>query len=311
MIVISKKSGERLTQISSYENDSWVNIVHPSAEEINLIVEKFDVPRDFLTDPLDIDEVARLEIDGDNFILLSRIPIHEMNEEGSSFTTIPLGIIVIKDRLMITVSPRDNDLIKDFANDRIKKFDPSDRPASILQIFNRTNQLYIKYLKQLRHKAGEIESEILESMNDKDLVQIFNLQKSLIHYTASLNSNNRMIQKLKRSRLFEIDEEKDDILEDITIDIKQAIEMAEIYGNILSEMMRFFSSVISNKLNIVMKFLAAITIIIAIPTLVSSIYGMNVPLPFQDFPHAFIITMGISAVSVILGVLIFIYRKWL
>ena len=212
---------------------------------------------------------------------------------------------------MITVSPRDNDLIKDFANDRIKKFDPSDRPASILQIFNRTNQLYIKYLKQLRHKAGEIESEILESMNDKDLVQIFNLQKSLIHYTASLNSNNRMIQKLKRSRLFEIDEEKDDILEDITIDIKQAIEMAEIYGNILSEMMRFFSSVISNKLNIVMKFLAAITIIIAIPTLVSSIYGMNVPLPFQDFPHAFIITMGISAVSVILGVLIFIYRKWL
>ncbi len=311
MISILKKNNDKLTRISGFENDSWVNIVHPSADEINSIIEKFDIPRDFLTDPLDIDEVARLEIDGDNFILLSRIPVHEMNEEGSNFTTIPIGIIVIKDKLIITVSPHENDLMKDFENDRIKKFDPADRPASILQIFNRTNQLYIKYLKQLRHKAGEIESEILETMNDKDLVQIFNLQKSLIHYTASLNSNNRMIQKLKRSRLFEIDEEKDDILEDITIDIKQAIEMAEIYGNILSEMMRFFSSVISNKLNIVMKFLAAITIIIAIPTLVSSIYGMNVPLPFQDFPHAFIITMGISAFSVILGVLIFIYRKWL
>ncbi|HAQ62820.1 TPA: hypothetical protein DCR49_12665 [Candidatus Delongbacteria bacterium] len=311
MISILKKTDDKLARISGFENDCWVNIVHPSADEINSIIDKFDIPRDFLTDPLDIDEVARLEIDGDNFILLSRVPVHEMSEEGSNFTTIPLGIIVIKDKLMITVSPHENDLMKDFENDRIKKFDPADRPASILQIFNRTNQLYIKYLKQLRHKAGEIESEILESMNDKDLVQIFNLQKSLIHYTASLNSNNRMIQKLKRSRLFEIDEEKDDILEDITIDIKQAIEMAEIYGNILSEMMRFFSSVISNKLNIVMKFLAAITIIIAIPTLVSSIYGMNVPLPFQDFPHAFIITMGISAVSVILGVLIFIYRKWL
>jgi len=120
-----------------------------------------------------------------------------------------------------------------------------------------------------------------------------------------------MIQKLKRSRLFIIDEDKDDILEDITIDIKQAIEMAEIYGNILSEMMRFFSSVISNKLNIVMKFLAAITIIIAIPTLVSSMFGMNVTLPFHDSPHAFMITMGISALAVIFGLLIFIYRKWL
>ena len=311
MIEIFKKINGKLTKIQDYENDSWVNIIHPSADEINMIMNKFDIPRDFLTDPLDMDEVARLEVDDDNYILLSRIPVHEIDEEGSSFTTLPLGIIVIKDRLMITVSPRENDLISDFLNNRIKKFNPSDRPASILQVFNRTNQLYIKYLKQLRHKAGEIESDIIKTLNDKDLVQIFTLQKSLIHYTASLNSNNRMIQKLKRSRLFIIDEDKDDILEDITIDIKQAIEMAEIYGNILSEMMRFFSSVISNKLNIVMKFLAAITIIIAIPTLVSSMFGMNVTLPFHDSPHAFMITMGISALAVVFGLMIFIYRKWL
>lgn len=311
MIEIFKKTGGKITKISDYENDCWVNIVHPSADEINSIISKFDIPRDFLTDPLDIDEVARLEIDDDNFILLSRIPVHEIDEEGSNFTTLPMGIIVIKDKLMITISPRENDLMRDFVDGRIKKFNPADRPTSILQIFNRTNQIYIKYLKQLRHKAGEIESDIIKTLNDKDLVQIFNLQKSLIHYTASLNSNNRMIQKLKRSRLFEIDEDKDDMLEDITIDIKQAIEMAEIYGSILSEMMRFFSSVISNKLNIVMKFLAAITIIIAIPTLVSSIYGMNIPLPFQQFPHSFIIVMGISAMAVFFGIIVFIFKRWL
>jgi magnesium transporter len=311
MIEIFKNTQNGLIKTDSHENGCWINMVHPSADEINSIVSEFDIPRDFITDPMDMDEVARLEIDDGNYIIITRIPVHEIDEEGSNFTTLPLGIIVIKDRLMITVCPRENDLISDFANGRVRKFDTSDRPSSILQIFNRTNQLYIKYLKQLRHKASEIESEILETMNDKDLVQIFNLQKSLIHYTASLNSNNRMIQKLKRSRLFEIDEEKDDILEDITIDIKQAIEMAEIYGSILAEMMRFFSSVISNKLNIVMKFLAAITIIIAIPTLVSSIYGMNIPLPFQDFPHSFIIVMGIAIMSVVTGVLVFIHRKWL
>jgi len=311
MIEIFKNTDGKLVKINDYEKDCWVNIQHPSGEEINSVIEKFDIPRDFLTDPLDIDEVARLEIDGDNYILLSRIPIHEISDEGSEFTTLPLGIIVIKDTLMITISPRENDLIKDFVNERVKKFILTDRPASILQIFNRTNQLYIKYLKQLRHKADEIESDIIRTLNDKDLVQIFNLQKSLIQYTASLNSNNRMIQKLKRSRLFIIDEEKDDILEDITIDIKQAIEMADIYSNILSEMMRFFSSVISNNMNIVMKFLAAITIIIAIPTLVSSIYGMNIPLPFQQFPHSFLIVMGISFTAAFFVVLIFIFRKWL
>ncbi|MBU4486073.1 MAG: magnesium transporter CorA family protein [Candidatus Delongbacteria bacterium] len=311
MIEIFKNTDDKLVRIDDYEKDCWINLTHPSGEEINFLINKFDIPRDFLTDPLDIDEVARLEIDDDNYIALSRIPIHDMDEEGSSFTTIPMGIIVIKDSFMLTVASRENDLINDFINERIKKFNPSDRTTSILQIFNRTNQLYIKYLKQLRHKASEIESDILKTLNEKDLVQIFNLHKSLILFTASLNSNNRMIQKLKRSKLFVMNEEQDDILEDITIDIKQAIEMAEIYGNILGEMMRFFSSLISNNLNIVMKFLTAITIIIAIPTLVSSIYGMNVELPFQTSAHAFLITMGISVLAVFLGILIFIYRKWL
>ncbi|MBN2790407.1 MAG: magnesium transporter CorA family protein [Candidatus Delongbacteria bacterium] len=311
MIEIFKSSDTGLINIDTYEDNSWVNIVHPSKEEIDSIINKFDIPRDFLTDPLDIDEVARLEIDDDDFILLTRIPVLDIDSEGSHYQTIPLGIIILKDKLMITVCSRENDLINDFIQQRIKNFDTTDRGKSILQIFNRTNQLYIRYLKQLRHKAGEIEEDIQRSMKNEELVEIFKLDKSLIQFEASLKSNNRMIQKLQRSKLFKMDESKEDILEDVIIDIKQAIEMAEIYSTILNEMMNFFSSLISNNLNIVMRFLTAVTIIIAIPTLVASLYGMNVVLPFQQSPHAFVITLIISAVAAIMGIVLFVYRKWI
>ncbi|MCK4979845.1 MAG: magnesium transporter CorA family protein [Candidatus Delongbacteria bacterium] len=311
MIEIFKKVNSNLEKIDAYEDSSWVNIVHPSEEEINTIIDKFDIPRDFITDSLDIDEVARLEIDDDNFILLTRIPVLDIDGEGSHYQTIPLGIIVLNNKLMITVCSRENDLVSDFIQQRIKNFDPAERGKSILQIFNRTNQLYIRYLKQLRHKAGEIEEDIQQSMKNEELVEIFKLDKSFIQFEASLKSNNRMIQKLQRSKLFKMDESKEDILEDVMIDIKQAIEMAEIYSVIMKEMMSFFSSLISNNLNVVMKFLTAVTIIIAIPTLVASIYGMNVSLPFQNAPHAFIITLVISAVAALMGIILFIYRKWI
>lgn len=311
MINIFKKNGSVLESIDKYEDSSWVNIVHPSEEEISSIINEFDIPRDFITDSLDIDEVARLEIDDDNFILLTRIPVLDIDEEGSHYQTIPIGIIILSNRLMMTVCSRENDLLADFIQQRIKNFDPADRGKSILQIFNRTNQLYIRYLKQLRHKAGEIEEDIQKSMKNEELVEIFKLDKSLIQFEASLKSNNRMIQKLQRSKLFKMDESKEDILEDVIIDIKQAIEMAEIYSTIMNEMMNFFSSLISNNLNIVMRFLTAVTIIIAIPTLVASLYGMNVSLPFQNSPNAFIITLVISAIAAIMGILLFVYRKWI
>jgi len=311
MIEIYKKIDKNLDKIEDFEDNSWVNIVHPSADEINSIIEKFGIPRDFLTDSLDIDEIARLEIDDDNFILLTRIPVLDIDDEGSHYQTIPLGIIILSNKLMMTVCSRENDLISDFIQQRIKNFDPADRGSSILQIFNRTNQLYIRYLKQLRHKANEIEEDIQRSMKNEELIEIFKLDKSLIQFEASLKSNNRMIQKLQRSKLFKMDESREDILEDVMIDIKQAIEMAEIYSTIMNEMMSFFSSLISNNLNVVMKFLTAVTIIIAIPTLVASIYGMNVNLPFQHSPHAFIITLLISALAAIMGIVLFIYRKWI
>ena len=160
MIEIFKKINSNLEKIDSYEDGSWVNIVHPSEEEINSIINKFNIPRDFITDSLDIDEVARLEIDDDNFILMTRIPVLDIDDDGSHYQTIPLGIIVLNNRLMMTVCSRENDLISDFIQQRIKNFDPAERGKSILQIFNRTNQLYIRYLKQLRHKAGEIEEDI-------------------------------------------------------------------------------------------------------------------------------------------------------
>ncbi len=309
MIKIYKTINRELKEIDSYTKDSWVNITYPKKEEIEKISKELEIPLDFLTDPTDIDERARIEIEKKTILTVLRIPCFEGDEVEIPFTTVPLGIIFTDD-MLITICLKDTEVINDFIKDKVRNFSILNRTRFLLQILLKTSMLYVKYLKEINRRTSSIEKELHKAMKNEELIKLLNIEKSLVSFTSSLKSNELMMEKLQIGKIIKINLEDKDFLEDIIIDNRQAIEMSNIYSNILSGMMDAFASVISNNLNVVLKFLTSVTIILMIPTLVASIYGMNVELPFQRSPQAFGITMIISLVFSIIGVLIFMKRRW-
>lgn len=309
MIKIYKIINKELKETDSYTKDSWVNITNPQKEELEKISKEFQIPLDFLTDPTDIDERARIESEKKIILTVLRIPRFEGDDVEIPFATLPLGVIFLDD-LIVTICLKENDVINDFIKGKIKNFSITNRTKFLLQILLKTSFLYLNYLKEINRRTSTVERELHKAMKNEELIKLLDIEKSLVSFTSSLKSNELMMERLQTGKIIKINPEDEDLLEDTIIDNKQAIEMANIYSNILSGMMDAFASVISNNLNVVLKFLTSITIILMIPTLVASIYGMNVKLPFQDLPQAFVITMVISLVFSIIGVLIFIRRKW-
>jgi magnesium transporter len=309
MIKIYKIINKELQEIDSYEKDSWVNITHPKKEELEKISKELQIPLDFLTDPTDIDERARIEIEKKTILNVLRIPRFEGDDIEIPFATVPLGII-FSDDFVITICLKDTEVINDFINKKVKFFSITNKTRFLLQILLKTSMLYLNYLKEINRRTSSIEKELHIAMKNEELIKLLNIEKSLVSFTSSLKSNELMMEKLQIGKIIKINLEDKDFLEDVIIDNRQAIEMSNIYSNILSGMMDAFASVISNNLNVVLKFLTSITIILMIPTLIASIYGMNVVLPFQQSPQAFGITMVISLVFSIIGVLIFIKRRW-
>jgi magnesium transporter len=225
------------------------------------------------------------------------------------YDTLPIGIIFVED-LVITVSSKDVDVLSDFVNGRVKNFSTESRSRFLLQIFLRTALLYLKHLKEINKKTNTIEDELAKAMKNEELIKLLNLEKSLVFFTTSLKSNELMMERLQKTEIVKLDPDDKELLEDVLIENKQAIEMSNVYSNILSGMMDAFASVISNNLNVVLKFLTAVTIILMIPTFIASLYGMNIRLPFQDHPYAFLITLGISFTLALISTFIFIKRKW-
>lgn len=311
MIKAYKTKNNQLVETLEFEQDSWISTITPTEKELNKLLDHFELPNDFFFDSLDPDEIARMEIEDNAMLIIFRIPIYNSENEDIPYSTMPIGIIIIFDKLLITVSQKSNEFLNDILQNKIKNFNTHYRDKMILQMFNKSINLYLRYLKQIGNKLNLIEDQIKTSMKNEDLIKLYNYEKIMINFRSSLKANNRLIQKLQNSTIFTRTEHEKNLLEDIIIDNKQAYEMADIYSNILNEMMTFFSSLISNNLNLVMKFLTSITIIVAIPTLISSIYGMNIPLPFQHSEHSFIIIMSLSLSAIIAGVLFFVYRKWM
>ncbi len=309
MITIFKTIKNDLKEISEFENDCWVNVPNPTNEELEKLSQKLNVPLDFLTDTLDIDEKARIEIENECILIILRVPQFDEKDVDIPFTTLPVGIIITKD-LFITVCSKECDVILDFINSKVRNFSTGNKGRFLLQIFLRTALLYLKYLKEINKRTTAVEKELHKAMKNEELIKLLNIEKSLVFFTTSLKSNELMMERLQKAQIVKMDIDDKDLLEDVLIENKQAIEMSNVYSNILSGMMDAFASVISNNLNVVMKFLTAVTIILMIPTLVASIYGMNVKLPFQNSPYAFLITFGISFTLSLIGILIFIKRKW-
>jgi magnesium transporter len=300
--------GGRVQPTPRIERGCWVNIINPSKENLPLIAEHFKIPVDFLTASLDLDETARIESEDDATLFIVKVPFFDEKNIDVLYLTIPIGII-LKRGLILTVCPKEGSVLRDFIAGKVRNVSSGHR--FILQIVMRATLVYLQHLKQLNNAANIIQKKLEKESRNKQLIKLFNIEKSLVYFTTSLKSNMLMLERLRRLRVLDLNEDNESLLEDIMTECKQAIEMANIYSDILSGMMDAFASVISNNLNIVMKLLTTITIIITIPVLVTSFYGMNVKLPMADNPYAFFMVIGISMALCALTVAYFIRKRWL
>lgn len=310
MINIYQKVENELKEVDNIEKNCWINAINPTYSEVSSVSKKLGVPEEFLTDPLDIDERARIETEDEYLLIIIRVPVYNKEHPDIPYYTVPLGIIFSEDSI-ISVSSMETGILSTFLDRRIKNFSLQNKERFILLMFLRTAILYLKYLRQIQNMSNNLENELHKSMKNQELIRLLDLEKSLVYFTTALKANEIMIGRLYNTRNFILNDDDKDLLDDVIIEFRQAIEMANIYSNILSGMMDAFASVISNNVNVVMKFLTSISIILMFPTLVASIYGMNIDLPLQGYPHAFAIVMAISFGLSLMGFLIFAYRKWL
>jgi len=298
-----------LLPLNSFEKHCIVNVTDPTPSELGTLKTALKVPDDFLTDILDVDERSRLEVEDDMLLMIYRIP-YQNQSNGFPFSTIPLGIVLTKEFLVI-ICHRNNEVLDDFFSRSGKGIIIENKIDLILHLFLRTTMFYHRYLKQINNQTGMIEQDLEKSTRNKELHRLLKMEKCLVYFTTSLRSNEMMMLKLKNSKWIRDHEFSVDLLDEAAIENRQAIEMAKIYSDIQSGMMDAFASVISNNLNIVMKQLTIITIILMIPTLIASFYGMNVPNRFEDNKYAFWMIMGGSALFATIGALLIRRKKWM
>jgi magnesium transporter len=308
MITIYNTNEEGLVHISEPIQGCWINAVNPTSEEI-IRLQELGAPQDYITYPLDLDERARTERENGEILIVSRIPFYNGENADIPYTTIPLGII-LTEKYILTVCKHENEILNEFIKCRTKTLNTAKRVRFVLRILLNTANRYLSYLREINKLVDALEDQLQLSTRNKEVLELLKYQKSLTYFTTALKSNELMLERLQRSQLFTKYPEDEDLLEDVLTENKQAIEMTNIASNILSSMMDAFASIISNNLNSVMKLLAAITIVLSLPTMVASFYGMNVDLPFQHLPQAFLITLAFSFLISLLVVYMFWKRDW-
>ena len=299
-------------EINEYKKGSWINMVAPEEDEIRTVCKNLRIQEDFIRYALDYEEKARIDYEEDDntMLFIIDVPIIETQEHKESgkeeYVTMPIGVIVVKDDYFITVSLKKSNLIEELEKNHKKEIITYKKTRMLFQIFYKNASEYLKYLKKINKETEIAESVLKSSLKNKELLKMLSLEKSLVYITTSLKSNEVVMEKTLRGKIIKLYDEDEDILEDAIIENKQAIEMAKIYSDILNGTLDAYASIISNNLNGVMKFLTSITIIIAIPTLISSYWGMNVRVPFQENPNGFIIVFSIS---IFLGIIAMIWMK--
>ena len=247
--------------------------------------------------PLDYEEKARIDKEDDVTLFIIDVPIIEEKEEKKLYTTMPLGMIVVRDDFFITVSLQETSIIKDFEKGKIKNFYTYKKTRFILQILYNNSSQFLSVLKQINKQSEATVFLLQKSMRNRELIQLLDLENSLVYIATSLRSNEIVMEKCLNGRIIKLYDEDEDILDDAIVENKQAIEMSKIYSDILSGTMDAYASIISNNLNVVMKFLAAITIVLSLPTMLASFWGMNfVNMPFMNNPYGFWILIGISII---------------
>lgn len=308
MIKIFKTFGG-YNEITKIEKGCWINVTAPTPEEIQRLQDEFKLPEDIIRDILDADERPRVEFDDDWTLIIMRIPVENPNN-GVPFFTIPLGIF-IRNGITLSLCLQNNEILPSEQPSpfRIHFQEITDSFNFILRLFVRSGTIYLRYLKQINQQTAMIEQDLEKSIKNRELNKLLKMEKCLVFFITSIKANEIVLAKLRNSKKITT-EINEDLLEDAIIENKQALEMAQIYSDIQSGMMDAFASVISNNLNVVMKQLTIVSIILMIPTLIASYFGMNVPNFLETSSNAFLFILIISVLLSLLGVIILRKRHW-
>jgi magnesium transporter len=309
MITIYRTEDTGLKQLDGVAKGCWINVLDPNTDEIEQLND-LGIPQDWITYPLDIDEMSRSERedDGSLFVLL-RIPHFQGAKMDLPYITIPLGII-ITEKFFVSICRWENDILREIASGRVRGLSTAKHNRFLLRILLSNATKYLSYLRELNKTVDMLEDQLQLSMKNREMLELLKHQKSLVYFTTALKSNELMLERLQRSQLFRMYPEDEDLLEDVITENQQAIEMTNISSNILSSMMDAFASIISNNLNFVMKFLTSVTVVLSIPTIIVGFFGMNVDQPLSVNPQAYLLIIGIIIVSSLLIVGIFARRNW-
>lgn len=306
MITVLKTQPNGLITLEEPTQGSWLNVIDPTPLEIDQL-QSLGIPLDYITYPLDVDERARTERENGELLIVLRVPYYQGEKADIPYNTLPLGIILTP-TMIVTICKRPIDILETFATGRVRNLSTAKFIRFILHILLKTAERYLTHVREINKKVDIVEDQLQLSTRNKELLELLKYQKSLTIFTTSLKSNELMMERLQRSQLFKLYPEDEDLLEDVLTENQQAIEMTNIAANILSAMMDAFASIISNNLNVVMKLLASITIVVSLPTMVFSFYGMNITLPFQEHNLAFLLVFAASLVVSLMVVWVFMKR---
>ena len=313
MINIYRTDDRIIREIEKIESGCWIKLTDPTLEECGDISEKFDIDIADIRAALDDEESSRMSLEDDYTLILVDIPTAEVRNNRHTYTTIPLGIIVRED-VIITVCSEETAVLRTFIDQRVREFSTKKQMRFTYQILYNACMVYQSLLRTIDRKRTEIEERIDQDTEDVDLVDLHELESNLVYFATSLRANGVVLDRLTRYGRLKLYEEDQELLEDVIIENRQAIEMTQIYRDIINGTRELLSTVINNRLNNAMKYLAAITIVMSIPTIVSGLWGMNVSgkwMPFSDTPHGFLVICLATLVISIIAMWILHRRKML
>src|ERR1700754_3618486 len=303
MIQFFKNVNHQTVEVDHPEHGTWVNVLPPlKQQEFSNLSDELDIPLDFLTDSLDIDERARFDEEDNVKLIVIKTPTenNSFNESDAYYITIPICIILPHTQI-VTVNSFENGAIKKFLN-TFQNRHPDNRKMMVLKIIEKIIQTYLEFLKEINQRRNILEQKLYAASRNEQLLQLMRIQKSLVYFVTALRSNEMLLMKIERTNFLGLTEDEKEFLNDLVVDNSQALEMANIYANILSSTLDAFASIIANNQNQVLKRLAVITIVLTFPVLISSLFGMNVPSGFEHSPYAFYIVVFLSlAIALIVG----------
>lgn len=315
MMTIYKWEDGGLKEVSELCSSCWINLAEPTSQELEQVRSFSQVPEDFLMDPLDREERPRFESEDGFSLVIVHVPYPVRGEADDEsvlpYATIPLGIVLFGKSVITICSSSSTSVTSAFLERNRRAFPPCERNRFTFRLLWHVAVLFLRYLKDIHAKTEDLEDSLHESISNEVLLKLLTYQKSLVYFTTSLKADNILINRLDHARQLNLTEDDSESLDDAAVEYQQAFETASIHANILNGTLDTFASLINNNLSNVMKYMTAATILLAVPTVITSAYGMNVELPMQNSPHAFTMLAALSCVlaSAIVGALIYLYKK--